>query len=137
MQQVLVPGHWASPPREDVRDPDRVSRSPSLLPWSQDTYRNVARPLAQLAVLEEQHEKRDGDEPQRDTEDRQDRPGHAVRLPRQTQVAGRPRENAASSPCRRPSVAIPRSRQRGWGVQRPAVGMPARMTRSRGVAQPG
>lgn len=71
-EERLRPRSGALPEREDVADPDAVAAPPTLLTSGPDPCRSVAGPLAQSAVLEEQHEYAEGAEPERDPEQRQD-----------------------------------------------------------------
>ena len=84
LDEILAPGRRAPPPGEDIGHPDAVAGRPSALPWPQDPDGNVAGPLAQPAVLEDQRQDADGAQPERDPEHGQDGPDHDVVVPGST-----------------------------------------------------
>ena len=106
LDQVLAPGRRTTAPAEDVRNPNRMTARPPLLTGAMHAHGYVTVALAQLTILNDHRQDAKRAQPQRDSEQRQDRPNHQFT----SGSAGFPRSSR-----RRAARASPRLDERNSG----------------------
>ena len=79
-QQPLLPGRGAAAEGEHVVCPQPMPAMPAARGVDTQPHRDVKGPLAQAAVAQDQNHDPDGAQPQRNTQQRKDRPDHDAPL---------------------------------------------------------